>query len=274
MANVLPITGGARTDAATRLTVLESDWTGLSPHLIGTIWPVNYDGTDAPNGVMVRAPVTESTYEATLNWTSPFESSGPDSKAPALTALLQSGNLQPLMNEVKTDLNAITGKQIFDLNAATSKTNAFVKQFEGRTGITKLNSTQIFTGMPPIKLPVQMLFRAFRDAKAEVEDPYAQLLRWALPRNLSEDGVLVNISQEVRSQGSGSRLSALLPSEAPQLVGFSLGRLRIAPVVIEAIARPLSGPVTKDGYRASMVVTMTLCSLKAVDANDVATTFR
>jgi hypothetical protein len=41
----------------------------------------------------------------------------------------------------------------------------------GRTGITKLNSTQIFSGMPPVKFSFTAHFRALTDPQSEVRDP-------------------------------------------------------------------------------------------------------
>ena len=67
-------------------------------------------------------------------------------------------------------VDAVMGKAK-DGGAVQQKSNDLLKQFEGRTGITKLNSTQVFTGMPPVKIQVTALLRAWRDSASEVEAP-------------------------------------------------------------------------------------------------------
>jgi len=61
------------------------------------------------------------------------------------------------------------------------------KNLEGQTGITKLNSRQVFSGLPPIKIPITMYFRAWANAQDEVERPINQLFEWALPQELADE---------------------------------------------------------------------------------------
>lgn len=249
-------------------TVYTSHWDGLSPHLLATFYEVarNDDGiwemtSDTP---LVKAPLTESNLEMTLNWQSPFENAGPESKAPALLAMLQSGALQPVVDALIGNKKA---DGTVDASAAQRKSNEFLKQFEGRTGITKLNSTQVFTGMPPVKITATALFRAWINPKAEVHDPVEQLMQWSLPQLLSPDGsVLARAVQAVR--GEMDYVDALLPSKAPVQVAMHYKGRTYSPLVIESIGQPIGSPVDANGRYTEMQVQMTLSTLTAIDGID------
>ena len=245
---------------------LTSLWDGLSPHLIATFYEVaktdndtwaRIDGKTDP--IAVKAPLIESNMEVTLNWQSPFEQSGAESKAPALMAMLQSGALQPVVD-------AVMGKT-GDAGDAQNKSNAFLKQFEGRTGITKLNSTQVFNGMPPIKITVTALFRAWRSAVSEVESPFNKLMEWALPIELSKDGSLLARSIEA-AKGEKGYLDALMPSAAPTRIAMQYKGRIFSPLVIESIGMPMGSPVDKGGRFVELAVPLTLCTLTAIDRKD------
>ena len=160
---------------------LKSEWLGLSHHLLATFYPVNYDGSpDSSGGLEVVAPlIGDASIDIALNWQSPFEASGADQKAPALTAMLQGGAIQPVINAVR---DAVVGSGVSGAEKTGSgfeEASKTAKALQGRTGITKLNSTQIFSGMQPIKIPITAVFRAYRNPKAEVMSPVLQLLKWA-----------------------------------------------------------------------------------------------
>lgn len=250
------------------MQILRSQWLGLSDYLIAKIYPVGRDGErTGQEQIEVHAPVTAGgNIEATLNWQSPFEQSSPDSKAPALIAMLQSGALLPGMND-GLRLLGIGGKSKQDQPAQdVSAIEANIKKFEGRTGITKLNSTQIFTGMPPIKINVSLVFRAFADPKSEVFDPVKKLWEWALPQKLSDDS-LVKRATSVKDDGV---MSSMFPSTAPQLIGFKYKQRTMAPMVIESIGEPIDAPINKDGYYTEITIPLTLATLTALDRRDVA----
>ena len=246
---------------------LTSLWDGLSPHLIATFYEVAKTGNDTwaridgkTDPIAVKAPLVDSNMEITLNWQSPFEQAGAESKASALMAMLQSGALQPIVD-------AVMGKKGDPNDGAQRKSNEFLKQFEGRTGITKLNSTQVFNGMPPIKIAVTALFRAWRNAASEVEAPFNKLMEWALPIELSKDGSLLARSIET-AKGDKGYLDALMPSAAPTRIAMvHKGRI-FSPLVIESIGMPMSSPVDKDGRFVELAVPMTLCTLTAIDRRD------
>ena len=239
--------------------ILSSSWDGLSPHLIASFFQCDREGKPI-EGPIVKAPLTEAELEVSLNWQSPFEQAGPESKAPALMAMLQSGALQPFVD-------AVLGKPEGDANSAQQKSADFLKQFEGRTGITKLNSMQVFTGMPPVRLQVQALFRAWLNPQSEVEAPTNQLMEWALPEGLSDDGTVLTRLVGA-SKGEMDAVEALMPSLSPVMIGVTYKGRTFSPMVIESIGQPLSSPVDSSGKFVEMIMPMTISSLSAIDRKD------
>ncbi len=244
-------------------TELKSDWKGLSPHLLAHFFEVDNDNgvwkrTDKTDPATVVAPLTEASMEMALNWQSPFEQAGPETKAPALLAMLQSGALQPII-----DATAIGGTAA-DGAAAQKKSGDFLKQFEGRTGITLLNSTQVFSGMAPVKFQVVAVFRAWSDPVKEVEEPVAKLMEWALPAELSKDGsVLARLAKTAK--GEIGYVEALMPSRAPIRIAMKYKGRTYFPLVIESIGQPLNAPIDRNGRFVEQLIPMTLCTLTALD---------
>jgi len=226
----------------------QSVWDGLNPHLIARFWAVKYDGSATGDGGTVRAPLSEAQLDVTLNWQSPFENMNVDAKAPAITGLLQANVLSQAAQAIKESTNSLINIE------------GEVAKFEGRTGITKLNSTQIFYGMPPVKIQCTAVFRAWADAMWEVEDPFNQLMEWALPVALAD-----NFGSPVPGLGV---LGGLLPSKAPTPIAMLYKGRTFKPLVIEQISQPLASPIDKDGKFMQLIVPMTLCSLTAIDRAD------
>jgi hypothetical protein len=244
---------------------------GLNENLIARIYPVNPQGIRLARGSEIQAPLIDgATLEGAFNWNSPFENAGAESKAPALTAMIQSGAILPIMNSLSgVGGNGKTGQD--QGGGMMADATDALKEFQGKTGITKLNSTQIFSGMPPLKITCTLVFRAFANAKAEVMRPYRQLWEWALPQKLATDGVVAGLIETATSQGKNdakSYLGALMPSDAPQMVAFEYKSRAFAPMVIENITEPLDSPITKDGDYARLLVPITLSTLSALDKND------
>jgi hypothetical protein len=248
-------------------SVLSSEWSGLSKHLLATFYEVRkndsgrwvQDSQCDPQAV--QAPLTEASMEIVLNWQSPFEQAGAESKAPALMSMLQSGALQPLVT--------MLGGQNDSEKAASAQQNSnkFLSQFEGRTGITKLNSTQVFTGMPPAKIQVTALFRAWKNPLAEVETPFEKLMAWALPVKLSPDGTFLERGVKA-AKGGLQAIDVLMPSKSPIRIAMQYKGRTFSPLVIESIGMPLSSPVDVSGRFVELAVPMTLCTLTALDRDD------
>jgi hypothetical protein len=246
--------------------VLSSKWTGLSKHLLATIFPVSADGSP-DTGPEVVAPPTDATLEATAGWQSPFEGSGPEARAPAIMAMLQSGAPQSYVQSLaKLQGSGPVSDFIADLvKSGAAAVTAFSKSAQGRSGMTKLNSTQVFIGAPPVKLPMTLHFRAFDNPAAEVRAPVDQLWAWFLARKLAPDGAIVSAGKAL---SSGDVVSALMPSEAPQMVGFRFGGFTFAPMVIESLSQPLTVSRGTDGEALHVAVNITLATLTALDADD------
>lgn len=235
-------------------------WDGLSPHLIATFYEVDKGGKrpkDTEN-ISVKAPIIEGNLDIALNWQSPFESAGAESKAPMLFAMLQSGALQPVVD-------ALGGKGLLSDNAQKVTTD-IVKRFEGRTGITKLNSTQIFSGTAGAKIQITLLFRAWRNAVDEVETPFNQLMAWALPKKLAESSSI--LSRAISANGMADMVDVLLPSESPVMIAMQYKNRTFSPLVIESIGYPITSPIDSGGHYVELSVPLTLATLTAIGRDD------
>lgn len=247
-----------------------AEWGRVSQYLMGRIYPCDSKGNALASDpvvsvVPVAAPATDVQFEASFNWQSPFENAGPESKAPALMALIQSGQLATVASALQEKLPDVAS----GAGSLLEKAKEVAEGLQGRTGITKLNSRQVFSGMPPIKVTFSLHFRAIKSGQAEVMTPYQRLLEWAMPRKLAENGVFTEMLTSSRGF-----LDALFPSEAPTMVGFMYGNNRYVPMVIESIGNPLDGPMDENGIPIYRVVQVTLATLTALDKNDVAKIFR
>ncbi|WP_025915595.1 hypothetical protein [Herminiimonas sp. CN] len=237
---------------------LSSMWDGLSPHLIASFYPVERDGSSrfwkrVQGMPVVRAPLTDCNLDISLGWQSPFENAG-QSAMPSLKAMLSSGALQPWVGD-------------------DGKASQFIGSFEGRTGITKLNSQQVFSGMPPLKFQMTALFRAWRDPVSEVAAPLNQLVKWALPDALADDGPLLALLEGIKKAAQGQPLDkamapSLLPSTAPTKIAMKYKGRTYMPLVIESITLPLGSPIDANGNFVDIAVPMTICSLAAIDGKD------
>lgn len=240
-----------------------SKWGSLNRSLLASIYEVTPSG-EPSGGARVVAPLTEANIELTANWQSAFENIGVEAKLPTLMAMLQNGTLESYSETLLPKgsdglLSGILGP----LRASITELS---RGAQGRSTLTKLNSTQVFTGAAPVKVPVTMIFRAFDDPDAEVQAPVDQLARWTLARQLAANG---SIAQAIRNYREGQGvLKSLLPSEAPQLVGLRYAGYTFAPLVIESMSHPLTVPRSKDGEPLHVAVQLQLASLTALDAGD------
>lgn len=249
-----------------------SNWQGLSNHLIARFYPVISVGEGKNRRYIqdltelaVFAPILDGAeIEYQLNWQSPFEQMGTEAKAPAITAMLQSGMLSDFYGQF---MQSIGQSQSNASSLDKSKVQSTLKSLEGRTGITKLNSTQTFAGMPPIKCTMKILFRAYSDPQAEVMQPLQSLIKWAMPQELSPDGALMNAMQA--ASGEGKWLDVLMPSKAPRLIAMEYKGRIYKPMVIEMISDPITSPTTSDGKYAKAEVSLTISSLTAWDKDDI-----
>lgn len=241
------------------LPALTSEWGGLSPHLIGTFFAIKKVVSEDKKSIRwerdttqpeVCAPLTDANFEIVLNWQSPFENMGPDQKFSSFSAMLQAGGFSALLAQLK---------KVFPNSDMVDSASEKASKFFGRSNLTKLNSTQVFTGMPPVKMPVTAHFRAYKDADLEVRRPIEKLMQWALPKKIAEDGPI--------AQAAGGNL-ALFPSDVPQIIGLKYADMLLAPLVIESIPFPMSGPRDSNGILMQASLTIQLATLTAIDQND------
>jgi hypothetical protein len=244
-----------------------NSFTGLSPHLIASIYPMKRVGDGAAwarndDQKPFYAPLTSATLDLSPNWQSPFEGAGVESSFPALAQMAQAGMFQGVLRAIGSKLPEGAAKSVTD--EISAKAHLLV----GRTGVTKLNSTQVFSGMQPVKIQMTAFLRAFKSAVTEVEDPLQRLQEWTLPKRLAKDGVFAEFIR------SGADLLTLMPSEVPTIVGFAYKGRIFQPMVIESVSDPLDAPVDRYGRRISASVQITLCSLTALDQGDWANTYK
>jgi hypothetical protein len=246
-------------------TVLTSKWDGLSSQLIAAFYPVHrvaqgdgerlsYRWEQMADEPEVRAPITDGNADHAANWNSPFENTGVDQKYSSFSALLQSGALEPLAAIVNQFLTEKVGVTSGDVVANQ------VSALEGKTGVTKLNSMQIYNGSPPSKITVTAHFRAYSDPFIEVEKPLQQLIAWALPRSLADDGFLLSMAKG----GSANPW----PSETPQVIAMKYAGRLFSPLVIEGAPYAITGQRDSKGNLVSAQIQLTMGALTAIDAKD------
>lgn len=217
-----------------------------------------------PDGPSVQAPLLEANLEIVLNWQSSFEHAGAESKAPTLFAMLQAGVLQPIVDQV------FNGDKKAEATLKGIGANDLLRKLEGATGITKLNSTQVFSGMPPFKITATAHFRAWSDPATEVEAPFEQLMSWVLPKELARDSTLLSRAADVLKNGGDldKYIGVLLPSKAPSVVAMHYKGRYFSPMVIESVGMPLNSPIDAAGRYVEMSAPLTICSLTAWDVKD------
>lgn len=242
--------------------------TGLNPHLLAEFFALKRSADGQAWEVDARkpriaAPATQASMELAMTWQSPFEGAGVESRFPALAQMAQAGIFTGLLQAIGGKLEEGGSAQ-----KSVSELQDTAKQLVGKTGVTKLNSTQVFSGMPPVKVQLSVLFKAFSDPAAEVEEPLRRLQEWALPQHLAKDGVLAELIK------SGGDLLTLMPSDVPLCVGLTYKGRQFRPMVIESFTDPLDAPIDRRGRRISALVQLTLCSLTALDAKDWGDTYQ
>jgi hypothetical protein len=237
----------------------------LNSSLLAQIFPVKLQFRDGKRlfisddvAPTVQFPITDASIEQSVNWHSPFENQSPDAALGSIAAIAQSGGGLAILNALEKQVTGIRGADSFESRMAR-ETVRTADSLVGKSGITKLNSTQTLAGVPPMKLTMTCHFRALKNARSEVQAPIDQLMQWLLPEELAADGAIVNLL-------NGEGLSrSLFPSKTPTLVAFGYSGRRWSPMVIESISMPMTVPRTKDGDPVHSTVSMQIASLSAID---------
>lgn len=242
---------------------LQSNWGSLNSGLFGHISPCDKDGNLITGGVTVSAPLIESAdLQQQFNWQSPFENYSLDTRHPTLMAALQTN----LVGQVTEALTAVKGEDSMISQAMKPLADVFAAA-EGRTGITKLNSRQVFIGHEPLKIDITMAFRAYSDPVKEVEMPINALMEMPYPPDLAED--VASAAASKSEEGiSAMVIEALFPSVAPSFVSFTYKGKTYKPMVIESISRPLINPYSSFGDIYA-TVQISLGSFRSLDMKDM-----
>ena len=262
----VPVLGQRSSNAASEnpQNEITSIWDGLNPHLIAKFYEVDHLGRMVDDIVVKAALTDEADIQMTFNWQSPFEGAGPESRAPALMGMLQSGALKPLIESIGAAAGRTVGSDIGDkIKSAAGN----LDEARGRTGMTKLNSTQIFSGSAPHKISITLLFRAWRDPSAEVERPLEQFLNWAHPQKLAPEGTMLTGALSFLS-GEKGLIDAMLPSFSPCMIAMSYKGRTYLPLVIESVSMPLSAPIDALGRFVQMSLQVTMSTHQSWDKSD------
>ena len=152
-----------------------SNYGSLNPNLIANFTQCDKDGAPIDGGASFKAAVKEGSVEQSFNWASPFENMSAESEKMSLMGLAQTGGIADLSQAL-----GLIGESSEEKNS-DNKFQAFSDAVEGRSGITKLNSTQVYSGHSPLKVSMTLIFRAWQDPQSEVAAPYQALLKMAYP---------------------------------------------------------------------------------------------
>lgn len=273
-------------DNALKVQIRQADhtrWCDINKNLLAQIYTVDKRGFKTGH-VIVEAAITEGNFDLVNQYSNPFSGANLDQKFPTLMGAIQSGvgvatlgSLAQLTTDVTNaaikkvagsdnKLLANLGQSITSLenqinkafegsliDTIITKTGQKIESLEGKSNLTKVNTTMIYVSTEPIRLQLTLFFRAWENAKMEVEDPIKQLQQWASPSELGES-LLVN---------------GLFPSKAPPFIAITHAGNTYLPLLIESISTPLVTERDSNMNRLAASVTLSLVSRTAWDASDI-----
>lgn len=218
----------------------------LNPNLFVTF-------QDKKTGVMVRGRILSYAISDQAEWQNKFEGTDADGKTPTLSAILQSG--------------------------IYSENDSLLLSLAGKTLITKAQSVQVWTGLQPQELSLEVEFRAFSNASIEVEQAIQALRKMNAPE-LKEhfldttsqvlNGLTLDeaLSDEEKSKKiSGTDALGDVPSD----IAVSIVQKRFnATYRIENISESTEElQIDRSGNRIYQVVSITLGSKAGIMKTDV-----
>lgn len=269
-------------DKVTKSLSMTGQWGSLHPDLIATLTQCDVDGkttamtgtkdeggmsmpAEAAYGISISAPIKEGNVEHQFNWASPFEAMNPEGNHQSVMGALQSGMIPTMLQSAALILPPMAADAAADASAKAQKLTGLMV---GRSGITKMNSRQVFNGNAPIKISMTLLFRAYQDPQSEVVNPYMDLLKMAYPEELAKDAVTWKAEHENLPKLEKA-IGVLMPSIAPKFVSFRYKGETYAPMVIESVSKPLDAPYSTMG-ELFLQIPVVLGTLSSWDARDVA----
>lgn len=276
---------------ATKLPIVGSLWQekGLNPKLIASIRPVIEGNIEGGQGEqtysvdtsqpIVAALLEDADFSIEAQYSTPFESSNPEGRMPNLMGMIQSGQANAAYYSLFaassdpsgfSSLVADGAAAVGEFTGATDvlkQAETSISGLKGRSNFTKLNSRQIYTSSNSVRISATLVFQAWANAKAEVEDAINLLQQWASPAKLSEQSLLVAGVSEGISEG-------MFPSIIPPLVQLQYGGKLYKPMVIESVSAPITAPMNANGDRIAVRAQVTFLSLNAWDKADILNTRR
>jgi len=211
---------------------------------IQTLDPNLFVLISSPNDeVMVRGLIVSKDVSQSNNYANKFEGTDADSKSPTIAGILQSGVWS---NELE-----------------------LLKRLEGKTLMTKAQTIQIFTGLDPLDLNLEIEFIALRDTDLEVEKPIQQLEYWKAP--LLKDNSFQTAKEVFDKVMSGSGDYDSVFGEIPNEVNISFMEKRYnTTFIIESISINEDKIMRhRDGGRIRQKVSLGLKSKTGITKNDL-----
>lgn len=271
---------------APKVNIKQADhtrWGDINKNLLAQIFTVDRHGTRTGN-IIVECAITEGNFDLLNQYSNPFSDANIDQKFPTLMGAIQSGvgldslgavaqmtadvtssaiqkvagSDNKLLATLGQSINSLGNQlsQAFEdslLDSIISKTGQKIVSLEGKSNLTKVNTTMVYVSTEPIRLQLTLFFRAWENAKLEVENPLKQLQQWALP---------VKLGESLLTDG-------LFPSTAPPFIAISHAGNTYLPLLIESMSTPLVTERDSKMNRLAASVTLSLVSRTAWDANNI-----
>ena len=263
---------------------VRSRWGEINKNLLAQIYTVDKHGVRTGK-TTVECAITEGNFDLANQYSSPFaDKFNLDQKYPTLMGAIQSGvgleslgtiaqltadvtntaiqkvagSDNKLLASLGQSINSLENQlsQAFEgslIDSIIQKTGQKIVSLEGKSNLTKVNSTMVYVSTEPIRLQLTLFFRAWENAKLEVEKPLKQLQQWALP---------VKLGESLLTDG-------LFPSIAPPFIAISHAGNTYLPLLIESMSTPLVTERDRHMNRLAASVTLSLVSRTAWDANNI-----
>ncbi len=263
---------------------VRSRWGEINKNLLAQIYTVDKHGVRTGK-MTVECAITEGNFDLANQYSSPFaDKFNLDQKYPTLMGAIQSGvgleslgtiaqltadvtntaiqkvagSDNKLLASLGQSINSLENQlsQAFEgslIDSIIQKTGQKIVSLEGKSNLTKVNSTMVYVSTEPIRLQLTLFFRAWENAKLEVEKPLKQLQQWALP---------VKLGESLLTDG-------LFPSIAPPFIAISHAGNTYLPLLIESMSTPLVTERDRHMNRLAASVTLSLVSRTAWDANNI-----
>ncbi len=263
---------------------VRSRWGEINKNLLAQIYTVDKHGVRTGK-TTVECAITEGNFDLANQYSSPFaDKFNLDQKYPTLMGAIQSGvgleslgtiaqltadvtntaiqkvagSDNKLLASLGQSINSLENQlsQAFEgslIDSIIQKTGQKIVSLEGKSNLTKVNSTMVYVSTEPIRLQLTLFFRAWENAKLEVEKPLKQLQQWALP---------VKLGESLLTDG-------LFPSTAPPFIAITHAGNTYLPLLIESMSTPLVTERDSHMNRLAASVTLSLVSRTAWDAKDI-----